>query len=138
MKTARRISVMLLATLALAACSSEPDDDDDGNHVPSGWIRGQYSSSGADYVDRTDATSKVAGEIDGNTPAVARLADGGKEFLRYRDDIVAISPHVSGTGSLIEIADYRTGYHRWRTHLGSSWPDPDSAAFRGGGPGSGK
>ncbi|MFF8289400.1 DUF4247 domain-containing protein [Streptomyces sp. NPDC016309] len=137
MKTARRISVMLLATLALAACSSDPDDDD-GNDVPSGWIRGQYSSSGADYVDRTDPVPKVAGEINGNTSAVDRVSDGGKEFLRYRNDIVAISPHTSGTGSLIEIADYRTGYSRWRTHVGSVWPDPDSAAFRGGGPGSGK
>ncbi|GAA2494222.1 DUF4247 domain-containing protein [Streptomyces gobitricini] len=137
MKTARRVSVMLLATLALAACSSDPDDDD-GNAVPSGWIRGAYSSSGAGYVDRADPAPRVAKEIDGNTPAVARLTDGGKEFLRYRNDIVAISPHAGGTGSLIEIADYRTGYHRWRTHLGSVWPDPDSAAFRGGGPGSGK
>ncbi|GGU40155.1 DUF4247 domain-containing protein [Streptomyces lavendofoliae] len=138
MKTARRISVLLLATLALAACSSEPDDDDDGNGVPSGWIRGAYSSRGADYVDRADPASKVADEIDGNTSAVARLTDGDKVFLRYRDDIVGISPLATGRGSLIEIADYRTGYHRWRTHVGSAWPDPDSAAFRGGGPGSGK
>lgn len=136
MKTARRISAMLLATVALAACSSEPDDD--GNDVPSAWIRGEYSASGFDYVDRTDPASKVAQEIDGNTSAVARLSDGGKEFLRYRDDIVAISPHSSGRGSLIEVADYRSGYHRWRTHIGSVWPDPDSASFRGGGPGSGK
>ncbi|MEV3988523.1 DUF4247 domain-containing protein [Streptomyces sp. NPDC049837] len=136
MKTARRISAMLLATVALAACSSEPDDD--GNDVPSAWIRGEYSSSGLNYIDRTDPASKVAEEIDGNTSAVDRLSDGDKEFLRYRDDIVAISPHSSGRGSLIEIDDYRSGYHRWRTHLGSSWPDPDSASFRGGGPGSGK
>ncbi|MER7106974.1 DUF4247 domain-containing protein [Streptomyces sp. NPDC000229] len=137
MKNARRISAMLLATLALAACSSDPDDDD-GNDVPSAWIRSQYSSRGVDYVDKADSVSKVAGEIDGNTSAVDRLSDGDKQFLRYRNDIVAISPHTSGRGSLIEIADYRTGYHRWRTHIGSVWPDPDSAAFRGGGPGSGK
>lgn len=137
MKTALRISAMLLATLALAACSSDPDDDD-GNDVPTSWIRSQYSSSGVDHVDRTDSPSQVAKEINGNTSAVARLSDGDKQFLRYRNDIVAISPHTSGRGSLIEMADYRTGYHRWRTHIGSVWPDPDSAAFRGGGPGSGK
>ncbi|MFG3506542.1 DUF4247 domain-containing protein [Streptomyces sp. NPDC047821] len=137
MKTALRISAVFLAMAALAACSSDSDDDD-GNAVPSAWIRGEYSASGTGYVDRTDAAAQVAREIDGNTTAVARLTDGDREFLRYRDDIVAISPHVSGTGSLIEIDDYRTGHRRWRTHLGSSWPDPDSAAFRGGGPGSGK
>ncbi|OKK03497.1 hypothetical protein AMK26_18585 [Streptomyces sp. CB03234] len=136
MKTARRISALILATAALAACADEPDDD--GNAVPSGWIRGEYSRSGAGYVDRTDPTSQVAKEIDGNTSAVDRLSDGDRRFLRYRDDIVAISPHSSGRGSVIEIADYRSGYHRWRTHIGSVWPDPDSAAFRGGGPGSGK
>ncbi|MFF8831136.1 DUF4247 domain-containing protein [Streptomyces sp. NPDC015131] len=137
MKTARRITATLLATVALAACSSDSDDDDGGNAVPAGWIRGTYSSSGTGYVDRTDPVSKVSDEIHGNTRSVDRIADGRMAFLRYRDDIVAISPHTSGRGSLIEIDDYRTGYSRWRTHLGS-WPDPSSASFRGGGPGSGK
>lgn len=132
MKTARLICATMLATVALTACSSEPDDDND---VPSAWIRQQYSSSGVGYVDK-DTTGKVAKEIDGNTAARDRVDDAGKVFLRYRDDIVAITPHQDG--SRIEMDDYRTGYRRWKTNIGSVWPDPDSAAFRGGGPGSGK
>lgn len=133
MKTARRISVMILATVALAACSSSPDD---GNDVPSSWIRKEYATSGVNYVDSRDSTSAVAKEINGHASARDRLSDSGKVFLRYRNDIVAISPHSSG--SLIEIADYRTGYHRWNSHIRTVWPNPDSTAFRGGGPGSGK
>ncbi|MFG3496318.1 DUF4247 domain-containing protein [Streptomyces sp. NPDC047928] len=138
MKTARRTSVTLLAAVALTAltaCSGEPDD---GNDVPSGWIRQQYASTNeAGYVDDSDPAPRVAQEIDGHTAAQAQFKDGDKVFLRYRDDIVAITPRPSA-GSRIEIADYRTGYHRWRSHIGSVWPDPDSDSFRGGGPGSGK
>ncbi|WP_175410722.1 DUF4247 domain-containing protein [Streptomyces sp. TRM64462] len=134
MKNARRISAMLLATAALAACSSEPED---GNDVPSSWIRSTYTSNGVDYVDRTDPASRVAREIDGHTAAQGRITDGDKEFLRYRNDIVAITPRADG-GSRIEIADYRSGYRRWKSHIRTQWPDPDGSAFRGGGPGSGK
>jgi hypothetical protein len=133
MKTARLISVTILATIALTACSSEPDD---GNDVPSTWIRQQYTSSGVGYVDTSDTTSKVAKEIDGHASARDRIDDSGKVFLRYRDDIVSIVPHQSG--SRIEIDDYRTGYYRWKSNIRSAWPDPDSNEFRGGGPGSGK
>ncbi|MFI9584773.1 DUF4247 domain-containing protein [Streptomyces sp. NPDC052236] len=134
MKTARRISVMFLATVALAACSSGSDDD--GNDVPSSWIRKEYGGSGVGYVDKSDATSTVAEEIHDHTSAKDRTSDGDMVFLRYRNDIVAITPYQSG--SKIELDDYRTGYSRWRPHVGSVWPDPDSDAFRGGGPGAGK
>jgi hypothetical protein len=133
MKTARRISVMFLATVALAACSSSPDG---GNAVPTSWIRKQYGGNGMGYVDSTDATSAVAKEIHGHTSAGDRTSDGDMVFLRYRDDIVAITPYRRG--SRIEIDDYRTGYQRWRPHIRSVWPDPNSDEFRGGGPGSGK
>jgi hypothetical protein len=133
MKTVRRISAVLLAAAALTACSEEPEE---GNAVPSGWIRETYTPADTGYVDSSDPTSRVADEIHGNTSAQDRHSDDGMVFLRYRDDIVAVSPHR--TGSLIEIADYRTGYHRWKPRLGNVWPDPDSASFRGGGPGSGK
>lgn len=133
MKTARHISATFLAVVALAACSSGSSD---GNEVPSNWIRKQYGGSGVGYVDNSDATSTVAKEIDGHTSARDRTSDGDMVFLRYRNDIVAITPDQKG--SRIEIDDYRTGYSRWRSHIGSVWPDPDSAAFRGGGPGSGK
>ncbi|MEU8677815.1 DUF4247 domain-containing protein [Streptomyces sp. NPDC048560] len=133
MKAARRIGLISLVTAALAACSGGSDD---GNDVPSSWIRSEYRGASAGYVDSSDATSTVAKEIDGHTAATDRASDSGMVFLRYRDDIVAITPYRRG--SRIEIDDYRTGYHRWRTHIGSVWPDPDSDAFRGGGPGSGK
>ncbi|MDN3295238.1 DUF4247 domain-containing protein [Streptomyces ficellus] len=136
MKTARLISVTMLATVALTACSSEPDDDDGGNGVPLSWIRQEYGRSGAGYIDSRDRTSKVADEIHGHTSARDRTSDGDMVFLRYRDDIVAISPYKRG--SRIEVDDYRSGYKRWRSRIGNVWPDPDTSAFRGGGPGSGK
>ncbi|MFC9246578.1 DUF4247 domain-containing protein [Streptomyces sp. NPDC057136] len=133
MKTARRISLVFLATVALAACSSGSDD---GNDVPSSWIRSEYGGSSVGYVDSSDATSTVAKEIDGHTSAKDLTSDGDMVFLRYRNDIVAITPYQRG--SRIEIDDYRTGYNRWKPHVRSVWPDPDSDAFRGGGPGTGK
>ncbi|MFI9615258.1 DUF4247 domain-containing protein [Streptomyces sp. NPDC052023] len=132
MKTARRIGVLFLATAALAACSG----DSGGNAVPSSWIRTEYRSGGGGYYDRTDSVNTVANEIDKHTSAQDRTTSGSMVFLRYRDDIVAVSPYRGG--SRIEMDDYRTGYHRWRPHLSSVWPDPDSDSFRGGGPGSGK
>ncbi|UYQ60793.1 DUF4247 domain-containing protein [Streptomyces peucetius] len=133
MKTARIISVTLLALVALTACGDDPEDS---NSVPSSWIRQQYSGSSVGYVDSSDATTEVAKEIDGHTAAHDRIDDDGKVFLRYRDDIVAITPLERG--SRIEIDDYRTGYRRWQSSVRSVWPDPDSDSFRGGGPGSGK
>ncbi|MFF3290562.1 DUF4247 domain-containing protein [Streptomyces sp. NPDC003023] len=134
MKTARLISVTMLALVALTACGDDPEDT---NTVPSSWIRQEYRSSGAGYADSSDSTTKVAKEIDGHTAARDRIDDDGKVFLRYRDDIVAITPRTSG-GSHIDIDDYRTGYYRWQSNIRSVWPDPNSSEFRGGGPGSGK
>ncbi|MFI6289083.1 DUF4247 domain-containing protein [Streptomyces sp. NPDC051018] len=133
MKNVRRVGVMILATVALAACSKDPEKVND---VPTAWIQGEYTADAAGYVDTTDTSSRVATEIDDHASARGRTSDGDKVFLRYRDDIVAVSPYLKG--SLIEIADYRTGYQRWQKHLRSVWPSPDSNEFRGGGPGSGK
>ncbi|MFI2371326.1 DUF4247 domain-containing protein [Streptomyces sp. NPDC018833] len=133
MKTARLISVTMLATVALTACAGEPDD---GNDAPRSWIHQEYDGVGPIYTDSSDKTSKVAKEIDGHTDAVDRIDDGDLVFLRYRDDIVAISPYKGG--SQIEVDDYRNGHRRWRSHIRNVWPDPESNAFRGGGPGSGK
>ncbi|MCP9946955.1 DUF4247 domain-containing protein [Streptomyces somaliensis] len=134
MRTARRTTALLLAAAALAGCGDEPDDD--GNPAPSSWIRGHYTRSGAHYVDGADRPPAVADEIHRYSTATDRLVSGGTVFLRYRDDIVAVSPYLAG--SRIEVADYRTGYRRWKSHLRTAWPDPDSTSFRGGGPGSGK
>ncbi|MEV0219060.1 DUF4247 domain-containing protein [Streptomyces sp. NPDC050704] len=133
MKTVRRISVVSLAAVALAACSGSSDG---GNEVPSSWIRQEYRGGGVGYVDRSDTPSEVGDEIHGHKSSQDRVSDDGRVFLRYRDDIVAITPFQGG--SRIEVDDYRRGYTRWRPHIGSVWPDPDSDAFRGGGPGAGK
>ncbi|MBG0857422.1 DUF4247 domain-containing protein [Streptomyces spinoverrucosus] len=132
MKTARRIGVLFLATAALAACSGGSGT----NAVPSSWIRKEYRPGGGGYVDRTDPVTTVANEIDKHASAQDRTSSGTMVFLRYGDDIVAVSPYQGG--SRIEVDDYRGGYYRWRSHLSSVWPDPDSDSFRGGGPGSGK
>ncbi|MFF8845431.1 DUF4247 domain-containing protein [Streptomyces sp. NPDC015127] len=132
MKTARLISVTMLATVTLTACAGEPDVND----VPRSWIHKEYDGVGPTYTDSSDTTSEVAKEIHGHTKAQDRIDDGDSVFLRYRDDIVAISPHQGG--SMIEIDDYRDGHRRWKSRIGNVWPDPDSDAFRGGGPGSGK
>jgi hypothetical protein len=107
------------------------------NDVPYDWIGQNYSYTMGDYVDASDGPSQVADEIDGHTKAAERISDDGKVFLQYRDDIVAVSPRGSGSGSVIDIDDYEDGYDRWRSHV-SSWPAPGSRSFRGGGPGFGK
>jgi hypothetical protein len=133
MKTARRISATLLATVALAACS---DSSEPTNAVPYQWITQQYTLVPVGYVDERDLPPQVADEIHDHTSAEDVDATGDTVFLRYRDDIVAVAPYRRG--SQIEIADYRTGYQRWKTKLPLSWPHPDSDEFRGGGPGAGK
>ncbi|MFD0428345.1 hypothetical protein ACFQ60_10265 [Streptomyces zhihengii] len=83
----------ILAAAALTACGSG-DDDDDHNAVPSSWIRQQYSvaTTGSGYVDAVDRLPAVAKEIDGHAAARDRISSADVELLRYRDDIVAVTP----------------------------------------------
>ncbi|MET8827262.1 DUF4247 domain-containing protein [Streptomyces sp. NPDC004610] len=131
------VTLLVMGAVAgvLGACSGGGETH---NAVPQQWIGDQYAvnPSPIGYRDAADGPAEVADEIDGRATAVARSSGGRTVYLRYRDDIVAVAP--LGSGSLIEIADYRTGYQRWQTSLPSSWPHPDSDNFRGGGPGSGK
>ncbi|MGW4033409.1 DUF4247 domain-containing protein [Streptomyces sp. NPDC004838] len=135
MKSARHICATALAMVALAACSGS-DTPEKSNSVPYQWIRQEYTAGVTGYVDTVDLPDRVADEINGHASARDRSTGGTTVFLRYSDDIVAIAPHERG--SVIEVADYRTGYYRWGKSLPSAWPHPDSAQFRGGGPGSGK
>ena len=58
-------------------------------------------------------------------------------FLRYSDDIVAIT--ANGTGSRIYVDDERRGYSHWLFFVGGVWGTGGSGEnFRGGGPGGGK
>ncbi|WP_221349429.1 DUF4247 domain-containing protein [Streptomyces beigongshangae] len=127
------VAAVLTATL-LAACSDDGDGGS-GNAVPREWIRKTYTETGADWRDPNSPPSQVARAIRAERRAEDRASGGRKEFLRYGDDMVTVSPHRGG--SLIEIEDYRNGYHRHQRYL-ASWPNPNSSSFRGGGPGEGK
>jgi hypothetical protein len=134
MNSARLVRAAVAAVLAatlLTACSS----DGDSNAVPREWIRKTYTATGADWLDADSSPSEVAQAIRTERKEQDRASGDSREFLRYGDDMVTVSPHRSG--SLIEIEDYRNGYRRHQQYL-TSWPDPDSASFRGGGPGEGK
>ena len=120
----------VLAAVLLTACSSGGDDG-----VPRGWISDTYTADGADWLDPESNPIVVADAIHGHRESLDRASGDSMEFLRYGDDLVTVSP--AGGGSRIAIEDYRNGYHRHSQYL-SSWPDPDSASFRGGGPGEGK
>ena len=130
MKRIRPLVTVMAVGLLTTGCGE--------NDVPSDWIARQYRHDAASngYLDRTDKPRKVADEIDGHTAAEDRLTDDGMVFLRYDQDMVAVSPH--GSGSLIEVEDYDDGYRRWGYHVRNHWPAPGSDSFRGGGPGSGK
>lgn len=67
------------------------------------------------------------------------LVEPNRYFLRYPDDIVAITP--DGTGSTINLDDEERGSQRWFPVIVPIWGGPFSSpggGFRGGGPGSGK
>ncbi|MEU9335705.1 DUF4247 domain-containing protein [Streptomyces sp. NPDC048290] len=135
----RRLAVALLVMGAVTACSGDGDGDGaQHNAVPRQWIQDQYPAGpgATGYRDTANGPATVAEEINGRASAADRSTGGRTVYLRYRDDIVAVTPQ--GRGSLIEIADYRSGYRRWSTNLPNHWPHPDSDSFRGGGPGSGK
>ncbi|WP_149827538.1 DUF4247 domain-containing protein [Streptomyces tailanensis] len=134
MNSARLVRAAVAAVLAatlLTACAG----DGDNNAVPREWIRKTYTATGAEWLDSDSTPSEVAQAIHTKRTALDRASGDSMEFLRYGDDMVTVSPYRSG--SLIEIEDYRNGYHRHQRHL-TYWPDPDSASFRGGGPGEGK
>jgi hypothetical protein len=58
-------------------------------------------------------------------------------FLRYSDDIVAIT--ADGGGTRIYLDDERRGYAHWLLFVGGVWGTGGSGEnFRGGGPGGGK
>jgi hypothetical protein len=127
----RAAAVALLAAPLLTACSS----DGDNTAVPREWIKKTYTATGADWLDPDSTPSKVAQAIHAERAELDRASGDNREFLRYGDDMVTVSPYRSG--SLIEIEDYRNGYHRHQRYL-TYWPDPDGSSFRGGGPGEGK
>ncbi|MFC4856603.1 DUF4247 domain-containing protein [Actinophytocola glycyrrhizae] len=98
----------------------------------------RQSASGDSVVYTSTAKPKAVYEqIRGaRKPADTRLDPSGY-FLRYSDDIVAIT--ANGTGSRIYIDDERRGYAHWLPFVGGVWGTGGSGEnFRGGGPGGGK
>lgn len=133
------LPVALLAGALLTACSGRSDAD-----APAGWVADEYRAGGDGYVDASDAPTEVADEIEGHTPAKDRVTSGDAVFLRYRDDVVAVTATQGRGGSFIEIEDYQRARTRWHSQIGTRWPadgadgtDADSADS-GGDDGSGR
>ncbi|GAB2913844.1 DUF4247 domain-containing protein [Streptomyces mayteni] len=132
----------LVVLLPLTGCGSGDDDPD----VPRRWIQSTYERSGSDwedlFLDRNNLPARVADAIERETAAIDRIEDEGSVFLRYDDDIVAITPFGAALdGSRIDIDDYETGRSRYSSHVSHRWPAAQRNSggdFRGGGPGSGK
>lgn len=110
---------------------------------PRSYLRSHYSpvgaASGAHAVYQSPkAPTLVANEISKAHKPTDEAFDPAGVFLRYSDDMVAITP--SGSGSRIEINDAERGYAAWYPFIGPRWGGPGgrSTLFRGGGPGSGK
>ena len=92
----------------------------------------------AEYTSK-DKPSAVAASIADKWKPAERLSDPGGYFLRYRNDIVAVTA-AEGGGSRIHVDDERRGYTRWYPYIGGYWGtySGPGEGFRGGGPGAGK
>lgn len=108
------------------------------DHV-SGRYRFVQRDGGSAVYSSPEAPSKVAGDIAGKWKPADRLSDPSGFFLRYRSDIVAITPEPGG-GSRIFVDDEDRGYNRWYPIVGGNWGTYSGGGegFRGGGPGAGK
>ncbi len=85
------------------------------------------------------AASRVVGEIAGRWKPYDRHNDPSGYYLRYSDDVIAVTPAATG-GSTIWVDDADRGYTRWYGHVGGWWGTYSGPAegTRGGGPGAGK
>lgn len=98
----------------------------------------RQSANGKSIVYTSTAKPKAVYEQirEARPPADTRLDPSGY-FLRYSDDIVAIT--ANGSGSRIYVDDERRGYAHWLPFVGGVWGTGGSGEnFRGGGPGGGK
>jgi hypothetical protein len=107
-----------------------------------GYLADNYkrvSGSGESIVYTSASKPKTVYEDlrDAQPPADTQVDPRGY-YLRYADDIVAITS--SGTGSRIYIDDERRGYVHWLPIVGGFWGTYGGSGegFRGGGPGGGK
>ncbi len=97
------------------------------------------SSEGSSRVYQADVPPRrVFDDMRAAVPPAEALTDPGGYFLRYRDDIVAVTPE--GSGSRVWLDDSDRGYARWYPYVGGFWGIYTGPAegVRGGGPGTGK
>lgn len=99
----------------------------------------RVSGSGQSIVYTSASKPKAVYEDirEAQSPADTQIDPSGY-YLRYSDDIVAITSN--GSGSRIYIDDERRGYATWLPIVGGFWGTYGGSGegFRGGGPGSGK
>jgi hypothetical protein len=99
-------------------------------------------SEGDSYTLRSeDTVSRTARDIRSAWKPAEELVDPGGTFLRYSDDIVAVTPDPDG-GSTVFLDDEERGYNRWFPYVVGFWGFGGSGGpvggTRGGGPGAGK
>jgi hypothetical protein len=97
---------------------------------------------GDSYVLRSpDTVTRTAADIAAAWRPAERVVDPGGTFLRYSDDIVAVTPRAEG-GSTVHLDDEDRGYDRWFPYVVGFWGVGGSGGpvggTRGGGPGAGK
>ena len=98
------------------------------------------SQDGDSYTLRSDQdVTRTAADIRSAWKPAEELVDPGGTFLRYSDDIVAVTPRAEG-GSTVYLDDEDRGYNRWFPYVGGFWGFGGSGVggTRGGGPGAGK
>lgn len=94
--------------------------------------------AGALVYTSSQPASRVAEDIAGRWKPADRHTDPAGYFLRYRNDMVVVSPTASG--SRITVDDEARGYNRWYPFIGGYWGTYTGSGdgIRGGGPGAGK
>ena len=100
------------------------------------------SQEGDSYVLRSpDTVTATAADIRSAWKPAEEVVDTGGTFLRYSDDIVAVTPRAEG-GSTVYLDDEDRGYNRWFPYVVGFWGSGGSGGAvggtRGGGPGAGK
>lgn len=97
---------------------------------------------GDSYTLRSpEPVTATAADIKQAWKPAEELVDPGGTFLRYSDDIVAVTPSAEG-GSTIYLDDEDRGYNRWFPYVVGFWGFGGTGGpiggTRGGGPGDGK
>ncbi|MGH9040328.1 MAG: DUF4247 domain-containing protein [Acidimicrobiia bacterium] len=110
-----------------------------------GYLDGNFTRSPQDSAGRSavytspEPPLRVAERIAGAWKPAERINAPGGHFLRYRNEIVAVTAGAAG-GSRIFVDDEDRGYARWYPYVGGRWGtfSGPGETFRGGGPAAGK